>query len=176
MATVHRLHLYRGEGKGKTTAAMGLALRALGHGRRVLVAQFLKDNRSGELVALRTFPNARVIEAAPIEKFTFQMTQAELAQEQLRQGEMLEALICAVRDQKPALMVFDELAMAKHLHLVAEEAAWRLIQVGLGFGEVVTTGRYAPESLCARADYVSELVKRRHPFDEGLGAQEGVEW
>jgi cob(I)alamin adenosyltransferase len=61
----NKLHLYMGQGKGKTTAAMGLALRALGHGRRVLIAQFLKDGRSGELRTLKNLPGALVAEVAP---------------------------------------------------------------------------------------------------------------
>ena len=72
-----KLHVYTGNGKGKTTAAMGLALRSLGHGRRVLIAQFLKDGRSGELAALRTFERATVYPAKPISGFVFAMTAAQ---------------------------------------------------------------------------------------------------
>ena len=66
---MNRLHVYTGEGKGKTTAAMGLALRSLGHGNRVLVAQFMKKGNSGELAALRTFENALIITAEPEKEY-----------------------------------------------------------------------------------------------------------
>lgn len=176
METVNKLHLYTGDGKGKTTAAMGLALRALGHGRRVLIAQFLKNGRSGELDALRQFSLAHVVEVTPIKKFTFKMTPAELAEARAQQERELEQLIELTRREQPRLMVFDELAIAAQLGLVSEEAMWRLIEAGLKCGEVVTTGRNTPESLRARADYVTEMVKRRHPYDEGLRARQGVEF
>ena len=72
-----KLHVYTGTGKGKTTAAMGLALRSLGHGRRVLIAQFLKDGRSGELAALCTFKQATIYPAKPISGFVFAMSPEE---------------------------------------------------------------------------------------------------
>ena len=72
-----KLHVYTGNGKGKTTAAMGLALRSLGHGRRVLIAQFLKDGRSGELAALCTFEQATIYPAKPISGFVFAMSPEE---------------------------------------------------------------------------------------------------
>ena len=74
----NKLHVYTGEGKGKTTAGMGLALRSVGHGNRVLVAQFMKRGNSGELKALQTFPNARVTMAEPVKGFTFRMSEEEL--------------------------------------------------------------------------------------------------
>jgi cob(I)alamin adenosyltransferase len=74
------------------------------------------------------------------------------------------------------MAVFDELAMAMQLSLVDMDAAWRLIEEALKFGEAVLTGRYAPQEVIRRADYVSEIVKRRHPYDLGLPAREGVEW
>ena len=176
MESVNRLHLYTGDGKGKTTAAMGLALRALGHERRVLIAQFVKNGRSGELEALRKFPSAHVVEVTPIKKFTFKMTPEEREEARAQQEQELEQLLELTRREQPQLMVFDELAIAAHLGLVSEEAMWRLIDAGLEYGEVVTTGRSAPDSLKARADYVTELVKRRHPYDEGLKARLGVEF
>ena len=74
---MNKLHVYTGDGKGKTTAAMGLALRSLGHGNTVLVAQFMKKGNSGELAALRRFENATVMTAEPIRGFTFQMDDAQ---------------------------------------------------------------------------------------------------
>ncbi len=172
----NKLHLYMGEGKGKTTAAMGLALRALGHGRRVLVAQFLKDGRSGELEALRAFPGAHVAKVPPTGKFTFQMTQEEREVARAQQIAAIEALIGLVEEERPQLMIFDELAVTAAIGMVDEKSLWRLIEAGLAHGEVVVTGRSAPESLLARADYISEIVKRRHPYDEGLRARKGIEW
>lgn len=173
----NKLHLYTGEGKGKTTAAMGLALRSLGHARRVLIAQFMKNGRSGELLALSQFPNAILFEAKPIEKFTARMSSEELAEEALVQTEQAKALIERIAVEKPALTVLDELSMALHLHLVDAETAQRLMDTVLLHGECVVTGRYAPSWLTARADYVSRIMPEKHPFEsEGLHARRGIEW
>lgn len=170
------LHLYTGEGKGKTSAAMGLAVRALGHGFEVFIAQFLKNGASGELTALAQFPKAHIFAAAPTEKFTFRMSPAEREAAKCAQTGQVLRMIAEIQRIRPRLMVFDELAMCMQLGLLREDDGWNLIETGLTMGEVVTTGRYAPDSLLARADYVSEIVKKRHPFDRGICAREGVEW
>ena len=176
MESANLLHLYTGDGKGKTTAAMGLALRALGQNRRVLIAQFLKNGQSGELAALRRLPGATVAAVEPIQKFVFRMTPEEKAAARVQQSAQADMLTALVEAEKPEMLVLDELALAMQMGLVSEESGWALIEAGLRFGEVVTTGRSAPESLLARADYVSEVVKRRHPYDRGIQARRGIEF
>lgn len=176
MEKLKLLHLYTGEGKGKTTAAMGLALRALGHGERVLIAQFMKTGRSGELNALKQLSGAHIYEAPPIVKFTFKMTPDELRAACAQQARALGELCALAERERPELTVLDELALTAQRGLVSEADMWRLIEVCLSYGEVVVTGRYAPDSLRQRADYVSEIVKRRHPFDAGIRARSGVEF
>jgi len=172
----NKLHLYTGDGKGKTTAAFGLALRSLGHGNKVLIAQFLKNGKSGEIEGARMHENACVISVPATDKFTYQMTKEELEAEKTRQKAALEMLIEKIEEEKPATVILDELAVCAGIGLVTEEDMWRLIDKALECAETVVTGRYAPEGLLERADYVSEIVKRRHPFDKGVGAREGVEW
>lgn len=173
----HMLHVYTGNGKGKTTAAMGLALRSLGHGRRVLIAQFLKDGRSGELAALASLPGASVFEAEPMERFAFQMTPEERAAAAKAQREQAEAIRERVQREEPELIVLDELCVALHVGMVDEATARELIVTALRYGETAVTGRNAPEWLCEMADYVSVIDAKKHPFDtQGLSAREGVEW
>ena len=173
----NKLHLYTGEGKGKTTAAMGLALRSLGHERRVFIAQFMKNGRSGELIALSQFSNVIIFESKPIEKFTSQMCEAELAAEAIAQTAQANALIERIAKERPDLTVLDELGIALHLHLVEDDAAQRLIDEALLYGECIVTGRYAPSWLIERADYVSCIQASKHPFEtEGLHARRGIEW
>lgn len=173
----NKLHLYVGNGKGKTTAAMGLALRALGHGQRVLVAQFLKDGRSGELAALRQFPTARVWDAVPLDRFVFQMTAAERAEARAAQTLQAQALQAAVAADAPQLIVLDELALALQLDMVEEDAARALIVAALAQGETVVTGQQAPAWLHDQADYVSVIAAEKHPYaTEGLQARAGVEY
>lgn len=174
---MNKLHLYTGDGKGKTTAAMGLALRSLGHGHSVVVAQFMKDGRSGELAALRSLPGAMVLPAPPIRKFTFRMTAEELAQTAREQTDHARFILQGLPEWKPEMIILDELAVAIDRGMVDEAAARELIATCLTFGETVITGRTAPPWLIAQADYVSRVHAERHPYDtEGLTARKGIEW
>jgi cob(I)alamin adenosyltransferase len=174
--TANMLHVYTGNGKGKTTAAMGLALRALGHGKPVLIAQFMKDGTSGELKALKSFSQAHLFQGGRMEGFIWRMTEPQL--EALRHdftraaGEIknqMEAL-------RPALTVLDELCVALAVRLLSLEDAMELIEAGLQFGDVAVTGRDAPQRLIDRADYITVMEAVKHPFDEGQQAREGIEW
>ncbi len=176
MQTQPLLHVYTGNGKGKTTAAMGLAVRAAGHGLRVLIAQFMKDGQSGELSVLRTLPGITVHKSQPMNHFTYQMTPEELEEERARQTAELAAIANEIRETKPQLIVLDELAVAMQLNLVPLDAAMDLVETALTFGETVVTGRGAPEKLVERADYVSRIDAVKHPFEEGIPARKGVEW
>ena len=172
-----RLHVYTGNGKGKTTAAMGLALRSLGHDRRVLIAQFLKDGRSGELAALRTFERAAVYPAKPISGFVFAMSAAEKEEAARQQNAQAADIEKTVKSLCPALTVLDELNVALSCGMVTRERAESLIDAALAFGDVVSTGRNAPDWLRERADYVSEIDAKKHPFEtEKLAAREGIEY
>ena len=173
----NKLHVYTGEGKGKTTAAMGLALRGLGHGRKTLVAQFMKRGNSGELMALKTFEQARVLAAPPISGFTFRMTEEE--KEAARRAQTAFALeaLREIEAFEPQTIVLDELGMALSLQMVEEDAARRLIETALWYGETAVTGRNAPPWLTQKADYVSRIFAEKHPYEtEGLAARKGVEW
>ena len=172
-----KLHVYTGDGKGKTTAAMGLALRSLGHGNAVLVAQFMKKGNSGELKALARFENARVLTAPPIAGFTFRMTAEEKAEARRQQTAFAEQARQAILDLRPQTVILDELGMALSCGMVEEQAARALIDCALTCAETAVTGRAVPDWLAARADYLSRIQAVRHPFDaEGLHARKGVEW
>ncbi len=171
------LHLYTGTGKGKTTAAMGLALRALGHGRRVLIGQFLKDGRSGELEALRAFAGARVMPCPPVEGFVGQMAPEVKRRVIERQTRYARELSGAAQAFRPDVIVLDELAMALTLGVIGEADAAALIDACLVHGEVAVTGYAAPQWLVQRADYVSRIDAVKHPFaDKKLAEREGIEW
>lgn len=173
----HRLHLYYGEGKGKTTAAMGLALRALGHGRQVLIAQFMKTGTSGELAALRQLPGARVEVLSPVRGFFSRMSEEEQARTIREQTWQARDLADAIRRDQPDMIVLDELAVVWARGVVEEAAAEALVQAAMTAGETVVTGRDAPQRLMAQADYISHIAAERHPYQtEGLRAREGVEW
>lgn len=164
------LHLYWGDGKGKTTAAMGLALRALGHGRRVVVLQFLKDGTSGEIALLRRC--GAEVHACPNAKFTWLMTEAERAEARQHNTAALRAALDAPFD----LLVLDEACAACRYQLVDEALLQQAAAMAKQGREVVLTGRDPAPWMQEAADYSTELRAVRHPYTRGIPAREGIEY
>lgn len=168
------VHIYCGDGKGKTTCAMGLAVRAAGHGRKVVVAQFLKGGNSGERVILAGLPQVTCLPVPETMKFVFAMDEAEKAE--LR-AQMTASFDEAVRlGQESDLLILDELNAAVSTGMVSLERVTAFLDSKPENLEVVITGRDPAEELQARADYITEMRKVKHPFDQGLDAREGIEW
>ena len=158
------VHLYCGEGKGKTTAAMGLALRMAGRGKRVVVAQFLKGADSGERYALAMLPQVTLLPLPERVKFSFQLTPEEREAEQARYLALADC----------GLLVLDEVCAAVNTGLLPLEEVISCLDRAAG--EVVLTGRDPDPALVGRADYITEMGKLRHPFDLGTAARPGVEY
>lgn len=165
------LHIYHGDGKGKTTAAMGLALRMAGRGKRVAVAQFLKCEDSGERMALAQLSGVELLPLPECLPFTFELTPDQCQQEQERYAKMMARLdeLAPTAD----LLVLDEVCDAVDAGLV--ELSHVLTLLDRYKGEVVLTGRRGQPPLLERADYVTWMDKQRHPFDKGVQARIGVE-
>lgn len=176
MEKKHMVHLITGEGKGKTSAAMGMALRMLGHDEPVLVAQFMKDGKSGEIHALSRFPLCHIFGGLRMEGFAWRMSDRDIDQARAAYQTAVQALAEEVRKIKPHLLVLDELNVCLAMNLLVFEDVQRLIETGLLQGDVVVTGRYASPRMEALADYISVIAAKRHPFDDGLPAREGIEW
>lgn len=165
------VHLYWGEGKGKTTAALGLALRALGHGRRVVLLQFLKGSETGELAGLRTL-GAQIIRGKAGQKFVFQMNEAEKAETRAGQTEMLRQALLLESE----LLILDEACAACRLGMVDEALLRQAVLQKPAEREVVLTGRDPMDWMRDAADYSTEMICRRHPYEKGIAAREGVEF
>ena len=176
MEQEHLLHLYMGDGKGKTTAAMGLALRAIGQKRTVFITQFMKDGMSAEVSVLSKFENVAVGSITPMEKFLFQMNDEEKNQIKTLWAKDLQQLNEIICKNKPQMIIFDELALAVYCEMIDEKDLFSLVDSSLKYGEVVLTGGKAPNSLIERANYVSEIKKIKHPYDCGIIAREGIEY
>jgi cob(I)alamin adenosyltransferase len=177
MESTNMLHVYTGNGKGKTTAAMGLALRMLGIGKEVLIVQFMKQGNSSELVSLEKLSGAHIYKGAVMRGFVYQMDEERLEQARRDQTAQIDQIIRTIHEIRPAMIILDELAVASSYYLVPPQEAMRLIDEGLRFGEVVVTGRGASEALINKADYVSVIEAKKHPYDiEGLRARKGIEW
>lgn len=169
------IHIYCGDGKGKTTAAVGLAVRCAGRGGRILFAQFLKTRETGELAILNKLESIAVRRNTGISKFTFQMTPDELDTARHQQTALLHAVIEQCRQEQPDMLVLDEILPACSLGLASEEDVISFLRTKPDSLEVVLTGRNPSKRLLDMADYVSEICKRRHPYDKGIPARIGIE-
>lgn len=169
------VQVYTGNGKGKTTAAFGLALRAAGRGMRTFVGQLMKGSEYGELagaamlgglvtveqlgspecIPLREQPHARDVEAARVG--------LERCREAMLSGDY-------------RIVIVDEGCVAVHFKLVSEDELLSLVDARPDEVELIVTGRWAPESLIARADLVTEMNNVKHYFDSAqLAARDGIE-
>ena len=164
------LHLYWGNGKGKTTAAMGLVLRALGHGQRVVIVQFLKDGTSGEIAPLRAAGAA--VYACPNAKFTWLMDEADKAAAREASARALGRALAEPFD----LLVLDEACAALKSGILDEALLRRAVAFAKNGREVVLTGRDPAPWLQDAADYSTEMRAHRHPYADGVAAREGVEY
>lgn len=169
------IHLYCGEGKGKTTAAMGLAVRCAGRGNRIVIAQFLKDGTSGECRVLAKLDGVTLLAANPSGKFSTQMSEEEKRETAAAITRTFAAARGFATREGARLLVLDEVCAAISCGFLDENEVLDLLDSRPDGLEVVLTGRGPSERLLARADYITEMVKRRHPFDKGVAAREGIE-
>mgnify|MGYP005840101603 CR=1 FL=1 len=168
------IHVYCGDGKGKTTAAVGLGVRAAGRGKQVFFLQFLKGEDSGERRILLKVPGFTVPKLPQQVKFTFQMSPEEKRQEQLRYVEYLKMIQKALIQFD--VVILDEVFGAISTGMITEQEIVKLLQEKPEQTEVVLTGRNPGEEILSISDYVSEIKKIKHPFDKGIPAREGIEF
>lgn len=165
------LHLYWGDGKGKTTAAMGLALRALGSGKTVVIVQFLKGGRSGEIPLLEQL-GTTIYRGKAGQKFVFQMNDAEKAATRELQNANLRAALAQPAD----LLILDEAGSAWELDMVDKDLLKQAVLHRPEGQECVLTAHGAPEWMLDAADYSTEMKCHRHPYQKGIAAREGIEY
>lgn len=166
-------HIYCGDGKGKTTAAVGLAVRAAGAGFRVVFAQFLKNGRSSEMRILDAVDGIEVRLASEKAKFSFSMTDEEKAAARELNTRFLQELDIEGVD----LLVLDEAVNACRLGLIDAATLHRFVADKPDSLELVLTGRGPDDFLLAHADYVTRMECVKHPLaNEGVKARKGVEF
>lgn len=170
------IHIYCGDGKGKTTAAIGLAVRAAGCGMKVLFARFLKNEDSGELRVLDSVPEIEVLHLK--RSYGFFNTLSEETKAEVRQmyGELWDRIRKKVSGGQFQMLVIDEFMAAYRYELIDRVDAIEFLEGKPEALEVVLTGRDPSLKLISLADYVSEIQKVKHPFDQGILARRGVEY
>jgi cob(I)alamin adenosyltransferase len=168
------VQVYTGNGKGKTSAAFGLALRAIGRGLKVYIIQFIKGGFDyGELyivdklpsLTLKAFGRGKFVTEKPAEK-----VDVEFAEEALALAEEV------VKSGEYDMVILDEINVALNLKLIEIEKVLELIKDKPKHVELVLTGRYAPDEVIEAADLVTEMKEVKHPFNKGFQARKGIEY
>ena len=165
--------VFTGDGKGKTTAAVGQAVRALGHGYRVYMIHFMKGRDYGEFLATEHMPNLTVVRAGRdcfVCRDNPDPVDAELAREGFAQAE--KAILSGDYD----MVVLDEINVAVDYGLIAEEDMLNLLKKKPDGVSVILTGRSASAELVKMADMVSEVLAIKHHYDKGAECCKGIEY
>jgi cob(I)alamin adenosyltransferase len=167
------VHVYTGDGKGKTTAAFGLAMRASGRGKAVLIIQFMKgQSECGEIVAAKHLPGVMVEQygsEAFIQPYAATDEDRELARKALDRARR------AIKSIEADVLILDEVNVAVHFGLVSLADLLALIDSRPKSMELILTGRYAKPEVIEKAEYVTEMLAKKHPFDNGRKARPGIE-
>ena len=167
------VHVYTGDGKGKTTAAIGLAIRAAGHDRRTYIGQFMKGRDYGELTALRHLPQITIRQYGDpkcIRKEEVTATHVAHAEAGLEQART------AMLSGRYDIVVLDEVNVALWFGLLTEAAVLSLLDERPPAVELILTGRRAPRAILDRADLVTEMTEVRHYYSAGVLARKGMEY
>lgn len=176
MGKTGMLHIYCGDGKGKTTAATGLAIRAAGSGMKVLFVRFMKSRYSAELRILENIEQIEIL--CPEEAFGFYSCQDDEIKLRMKQvyEELWRQTVKLAENGSYDMLVADEFMSAYGYGLIPNEEAIDFLKRRPAQLEVVLTGRNPAAELIQLADYISEVRKIRHPFDEGVKARQGIEY
>ena len=173
------VHLYIGDGKGKTTAALGLALRACGWDKRIYIGQFLKDYRLslGETKAIEKYKLKIKIERFKDQIHPMFVKEKELDRKKIKRSveRALAKIESYITAEKFDLIILDEVLSALKEGFVSKERLKRIINKAKDT-ELILTGRYAPPELIKLADYVSAMKKIKHPFGKNIFARVGIEY
>ena len=173
------VHFYIGDGKGKTTASVGLAVRAAGMGKKVYIAQFLKDCdfASGEIEAIQKANINIKIERLKGQMHPMLCKGKDVDEEKIAklvQGS-LEDILALIKEKQYDLVILDELLNALSADFCSIGQVQSLIQEAKDI-ELVLTGRSVPDDLVEYADYISNVTKIKHPFDRKIVARKGIEY
>jgi len=166
------IHLYTGNGKGKTTAAIGLAVRASGAGKKVYIAQFVKGMHYGELDALKKLPSIKLAQYGLDCFIVNRPTPKDI--DAARKG--LEEVSRVIAGNQFNVVILDEICIALYYKLFTTEEVLSVIRNKPVEMEIVMTGRYAPQELIAAADLVTEMNEIKHYYQQGIEARKGIEF
>ena len=170
------IHIYCGDGKGKTTAAAGLSIRAAGNGINVIFCQFMKGRKSGEIDILKNIENITVLRCG--EDFGFYWNMSDETKNKAKEcySRLFKDAVILARQKEKCLVVFDEITYALDYGFIDKNEYKSFIENRPLETEIVVTGRNPDNFIKEKADYITEMVKIKHPFDKGISAREGIEY
>jgi len=167
------IHVYTGPGKGKTTAALGLGLRAAGAGFKVHMIQFMKGRKYSELNTIEKIPNFTYKQYGRDEFVNKQKPEKidiDLAQQGFKHAQDV------IKEKKYDILILDEINVAIDYKLIDLYDFLKLIQIKPEELELVLTGRYAHPEINMIADYVTEMLEIKHPYQQGVEARKGIDF
>lgn len=170
------IHVYCGNGKGKTTCALGLALRAAGAKMNVVIIQFLKGSDTSELLSLKNIPQISVLRNTQDFGFVNSMTPQQLEEVKQMHNDNLNIALRLIETEKCDLLILDELTYVYDMKLIDTEKIDSLINNKPENLELVITGRNPSSVFIDNADYITEMKALKHPFDKGIHARKGIEF
>lgn len=169
------IHIYYGDGKGKTSAALGLAIRSAGNGYKVLINRFLKNSNSCELPILKNIPGITVTGSEKDFGFFFSMSPDAKNEASTYYTNQLKDAFKKAIDEKFNVLILDEINVAVNLGLIDEALLLELIRNKPSNMELIMTGRDPSKAMIELADYVSEIKNIKHPFEKGITSRLGIE-
>ena len=169
------VHIYCGNGKGKTTCAMGLCTRAAGYGYKVFIYQFMKNNKTSERKVLEKESNVTFVDGLEMEKFSFQMTEEEKEERRRFYLEQFQKVTKLAEEERYQVLFLDEIIYTIGAGLFEEQVLVDYLKNKPEDLEVILTGQNPGEAVVALADYVSEIKKVKHPYDKGMASRAGIE-
>lgn len=167
------VHIYTGNGKGKTTAAFGLAVRACGAGMKVFIGQFIKGKAYNEIPAISKYLKNITIQQFGIGCFIISSPKQEDIDAALEGFEQIRKII---KEGMYNVVILDEINIALYYNLIEIEDILDLIENKPDHVELVLTGRYAPHELIDKADLVTEMIAIKHYYSKGIEARKGIEF
>ena len=170
------LHVYCGDGKGKTTCALGLALRAAGAGMNVVIVQFLKGSHTSELESIKLIPNIKILRNQKDYGFVNNMTAEQLEQIKAEHNANLDKTLQLVDENKCDMLILDEVTYAYSMDIADKNKIEKLIKNRKNDIEMVVTGRDPDKFFIENADYITEMKCVKHPFEKGISARKGIEF
>lgn len=170
------IQVYTGNGKGKTTAAIGLAIRCAGAKKKVIIAQFLKAKPTSEINILKQIDNIKILRNTTCKKFFWHLNDTEKELLKKETNDLLKLTLKYANSNNYDIIIFDEILGTLSLRLLSKDDIISLIDSKPAHCEYILTGRDAPKWLIDRSDLVSEINPIKHYMDTGVCAREGIEY